>query len=115
MTYDKSADCLMRDVKPLFERWGVNAVSFGHSHVYERYRINGVNYTEAASIGNTYRGAKDPPCSTNLNVCPVADETRFRSFLTVLVDPARGISTEATQSSFESDKVGFLGRVFDRF
>ena len=96
MTYDKSADCLMRDVKPLFERWGVNAVSFGHSHVYERYRINGVNYIEAASMGNTYRGAKDPPCSTNLNVCPAVDETRFRSLLTVLVDPARGISAEAT-------------------
>jgi hypothetical protein len=115
MVYDKSADYLMRDLKPLYERWGVNGVSFGHSHVYERYRIGGVNYIEAASIGNTYRGAKDPPCSTNLGVCPIADETRFRSFLTVTVDAAAGIRAEATQSSLESNGIGFVGRVFDNF
>jgi hypothetical protein len=115
MVYDKSADYLMRDLKPLYERWGVSGVSFGHSHVYERYRINGVNYIEAASIGNTYRGAKDPPCSTNLEVCPIVDETRFRSFLTVTVDAAAGVRAEATQTSLESNGIGFVGRVFDRF
>ncbi|MBI4873717.1 MAG: metallophosphoesterase family protein [Acidobacteria bacterium] len=115
VTYDKSADYLMRDLKPLYESGGVNAASFGHSHVYERYRINGVHYIEAASIGNTYRGAKDPPCSTNLNVCPDADETRFRSFLTVSLDAAEGIVAEATQTSIETDQVGFVGRVWDRF
>ncbi|HEY3281160.1 MAG TPA: metallophosphoesterase family protein, partial [Armatimonadota bacterium] len=30
-------DYLQRDILPLFTQYGVNGVSFGHSHVYERY------------------------------------------------------------------------------
>jgi hypothetical protein len=59
-TYPADQDYLLRDIKPLYEKYGVNAVSFGHSHVYERYCFNGVNYIEAASIGNSYVNPSDP-------------------------------------------------------
>jgi hypothetical protein len=59
-TYPADQDYLLRDIKPLYEKYGVNAVSFGHSHVYERYLFNGVNYIEAASIGNSYVNPSDP-------------------------------------------------------
>ena len=29
-------------LRPMFEAYRVNAVNYGHSHVYERYLINGV-------------------------------------------------------------------------
>jgi hypothetical protein len=59
-TYPADQDYLLRDIKPLYEKYGVNGVSFGHSHVYERYCFNGVNYIEAASIGNSYVNPGDP-------------------------------------------------------
>lgn len=49
-TYPADQDYLLRDIKPLYEKYGVIAVSFDHSHVYDRYLFNGVNYIEAASM-----------------------------------------------------------------
>jgi hypothetical protein len=43
------------------EKHGVDAVSYGHTHVYERYRIYGIQYIEAASNGNNYLSPNDPP------------------------------------------------------
>lgn len=115
VTYDPAADHLLRDYKPLLEKYGVNAVSYGHSHVYERYVINGVNYIEAATIGNNYRSPNDPPCSPNNGACPVFEENRFRSFMVFSLDSRHGLTAEGIQASVEADGIGFIGRVFDSF
>lgn len=116
MLYPSQDDYLQRDIKPLFEKYGVNGVSFGHSHVYERYLINGVNYIEAASIGNTYRVPTDPSCSPN-GYCPVFENCNFRSFLLVSIDPASGMTAQGIQASEADDgsQTGGIGQVFDTF
>ena len=114
MTYPAEEDYLLRDLKPLLEKYGVNAVSYGHTHVYERYRINGIHYIEAASNGNNYRSPNDPPCSPN-GYCPEFEENRFRSFLLVSVDPQKGITAQGIQASMETNRIGSLGRAFDSF
>jgi hypothetical protein len=63
MIYPQNEDYALRDLKPLWEEYGVNAVSYGHAHVYERYTSNGIQYVEASSIGNTYRNGREPKCS----------------------------------------------------
>ena len=74
-------------LRPIYEAYGVNAVNFGHSHVYERYLINGVNYIEAASIGNNYRNTADPMHFSGNE--PIIEENNFRSFMRVTVRRAR--------------------------
>lgn len=100
-------------LKPIFETYGVNAVSYGHSHVYERYQVNGVNYIEAASMGNDYRVANDPYHPSGLK--PVIEENRFRSFLSVRTGPSMGLKAAGVQASVEADGVGYVGRIFDTF
>lgn len=94
-------------LKPIYEKYGVNAVSFGHSHVYERYLINGVNYIEAASIGNNYR-AEDDPYHPSGNK-PVFEKNDSRSFMLLTKDD-KGIYAKGIAAS-GSEK----GKVFDEF
>lgn len=103
-------------LRPIYEAYGVDAVNFGHSHVYERYYINGVNYIEAASIGNNYRNTADPfHPSGNL---PIIEENNFRSFMIVTVDE-NGMQGHGVQASVETSdvdtEVGYCGRVFETF
>ncbi len=114
MEYPADRDFLLRDLQPLFEEYGVNAVNFGHSHVYERYRVNGVSYIEAASIGNTYRTAKDPVCSPN-GPCPEFEWLPTRTVMFVSIYPSTGITAEGVQSSIAADGLGALGWAIDSF
>lgn len=99
-------------LRPIYEAYGVDAVNFGHSHVYERYRINDVNYIEAASIGNNYRGTSDPyHPSGNL---PIVEENNFRSIMLVHVG-TDGMTAKGIQASMEENGIGYIGRVFDAF
>ena len=103
-------------LRPIYEAYGVNAVNFGHSHVYERYLINGMHYIEAASIGNNYRATSDPyHFSGNL---PVKEENNFRSFMRVRVSE-QGMVGEGIQASVEASdvqtEVGYCGRIFETF
>ena len=103
-------------LRPIYEAYGVDAVNFGHSHVYERYYINGVNYIEAASIGNNYRNTADPfHPSGNL---PIIEENNFRSFMIVTADE-NGMQGHGVQASVETSdvetEVGYCGRVFETF
>ena len=117
MVYPPDQDYLLRDVKPLWEKVGVNAVSYGHAHVYERYSSNGIQYLEASSIGNTYRNGKDPACSGQEGgkYCPFVDRCGFRSFVVVSLDPDEGLIGRGIQASVEADGIGYRGRVFDSF
>jgi hypothetical protein len=99
-------------LRPLFEKNGVNAVNYGHSHVYERYFLNGVNYIEAASIGNNYRGTNDPYHPSGIN--PLLEVNDFRTFMLVRVD-RDGITASGMQASLEDNSIGYIGRVFDNF
>ena len=46
------ASCQLMDI---FRQGGVNGVSYGHSHVYERYFEKDVHYIEAAYLSVCYR------------------------------------------------------------
>jgi len=94
-------------LKPIYEKYGVDAVSFGHSHVYERYIINGVNYIEAASIGNNYRNDDDPYHPSGNK--PVFEKNDIRSFM-LLSKNSNGIFAQGIAAS-GADK----GGVFDSF
>ncbi len=99
-------------LRPIYEEYGVNAVNFGHSHVYERYLIDGVNYIEAASIGNNYRNTADPYHPSGNQ--PVIEENNFRSILLVHVGED-GMTAKGVQASVEENGIGYIGRVFDTF
>ncbi|MCL1875610.1 MAG: metallophosphoesterase family protein [Synergistaceae bacterium] len=97
-------------LRPLYEGYGVNAVNFGHSHVYERYLINGVNYIEAATLGNNYRGANDPLHFSG--IAPVFEQNDFRSCFVVTVTPDQMLGRAIAASEEGSYK---KGDVFDSF
>lgn len=94
-------------LRPLYEKYEVDAVSFGHSHVYERYLINGVNYIEAASIGNSYREEDDPYHPSGNR--PVFEKNDVRSFM-ILTKDDTGISAKGIAASGDAK-----GEVFDEF
>jgi hypothetical protein len=109
VVYPYGDDC-WNVLRPLYEKYEVNAVNFGHSHVYERYLINGVNYIEAATIGNNYRNANDPlHFSGN---APVVEQNAFRSFMVVTVAP-----NQMTGKGIAASEEGAYkkGEVFDSF
>ena len=114
--YPQEEDYVLRDLKPLWEKYAVHAVSYGHAHVYERYTSNGIQYVEASSIGNTYRNGKDPTCSGQEGgkYCPFVDRCGFRSFVAVSLEP-EGLIGRGIQASVEANGTGHLGRVFDSF
>ena len=97
---------------PLFARTGVCGVSYGHSHVYERYLIDGVHYIEAAYFGIKY-GKPDGQVNPS-GILPVSQQHDFRSFMIVSSD-GKGLRARAYQASVESCGCGFEGRVFDEF
>lgn len=99
-------------LRPLYEENGVCAVCFGHSHVYERYLVEGVHYIEAASIGNNYRDPADPYHPTGIK--PEVEFNDFRSFLHVTGTP-EGLQAEGIQASLPESGEGEIGQVFDSF
>lgn len=84
-TYEYPRDILYNDLRPLLEKYSVDLVIWGHSHVYEHYHVNGVHYMEASCIGNTYGfPTKEPHGLT-----PVYQNTEDRSFAFVQADDAK--------------------------
>ena len=63
----------------LFEKGRVNAVSYGHSHVYERYFTQGTHYIEAAYLSVCYREKNAALHPTGL--LPLVEDNSRRSFL----------------------------------
>ncbi len=97
---------------PLFVKTHVSAVSYGHSHVYERYLIDGVHYIEAAYMGVKY-GKPDGKVNPS-GIYPVNQQHDFRSYLVVSCGGGR-LRARAYQASMEPGGYGFEGRVFDEF
>jgi hypothetical protein len=53
--YPKKDDFLIRDIEPLFHKYGVDLVFYGHTHVWNRFRsTKGTNYLETSNGGNSY-------------------------------------------------------------
>ena len=99
-------------LRPLYEKYGVNAVNFGHSHVYERYLINKVNYIEAATLGNNYRGEDDPMHFSG--AVPIVEQNEFRSFL-IVASTAESLSAKAIRASDDGGGSTKVGEAFDEF
>lgn len=56
---------IVRDLKPVYEREGVNLVLQGHDHMYERGRVNGVTYLVTGGGGApVYTFPGDQPATT---------------------------------------------------
>lgn len=64
-----------------YSKHGVNAVSYGHSHVYERYYAAGVHYIEAANFTICYREHADPSHPSGL--LPIVEDNSQHSFLLI--------------------------------
>ena len=65
----------------IFEAGGVNGVSYGHSHVYERYYAKGAHYIEAANFTICYR-EENAPVHPSGRV-PIVEDNSGKSFLIV--------------------------------
>ena len=65
----------------VFEAGGVNGVSFGHSHVYERYYAKGAHYIEAANFTICYREQNAPAHPSGR--LPIVEDNSRKSFLMV--------------------------------
>lgn len=97
---------------PLFRETGVCGVNYGHSHVYERYEIDGVHYIEAAYMGVKY-GRSDGKVNPS-GIYPVNQQHDFRSYMIVSCD-GEHLRAKAYQASVEPNGYGYEGRVFDCF
>ena len=65
----------------LFEAGSLNAASYGHSHVYERYFAKGAHYIEAANFAICYR-EEDAPIHPSGRL-PIVEDNSRNSFLIV--------------------------------
>lgn len=65
----------------LYSKYGVNAVTFGHSHVYERYYRKTTHFIEAAYLSVCFRRGEAPIHPSGL--LPVVEDNSKRSFLIV--------------------------------
>lgn len=84
-TYEYPRDVLYNDVRPLLEKYGVNLVIWGHSHVYEHYQVGEIHYLEASCIGNTY----GLPTKEPHGLVPVYQNSDERSFAYIQTDKAK--------------------------
>jgi len=84
-TYEYPRDILYHDLRPLFEKYRVHLVIWGHSHVYEHYFLNGVHYMESSCIGNTYGFPTKEPHGLK----PIYQNAEDRSFAFVRADDSK--------------------------
>ena len=90
----------------MFSEYGVNAVSYGHSHVYERYFDKGVHCIEAAYLSVTYAGKNDKPHPSGR--LPVVEDNSRRSF--VILERKKGGIFATGYYASEGEPI-----VFDRY
>jgi Calcineurin-like phosphoesterase len=57
----------MRVYSPMFERYGVAAVFSGHSEMFERSLVNGINYYDVGVAGDGLRGSQSPSIARRNN------------------------------------------------
>lgn len=56
--YPRANDYIIRDVIPLLKMAGVQLVFYGHSHLWNRFKEDKINFLESSNVGNSY-GAHD--------------------------------------------------------
>lgn len=78
VSYPHDHETLLMD---LYSQNGVNAVTFGHSHVYERYYRTSTHYIEAAYLSVCYRRADDKSHPSGL--LPIVEDNSRRAFMIV--------------------------------
>lgn len=55
--YPIEQDYLVRNIVPLLEAASVQLVFYGHSHLWNRFISNGMNFLETSNVGNSYGAA----------------------------------------------------------
>ena len=87
----------VRDLKPLYEQFGVDVVFQGHDHLYERATLNGVNYIVTGGGGAPiYHSKIDQPPTT-----------QFRASV------HHRIRMKVTRKNLYLEAVGIDGKVID--
>lgn len=76
ISYPTDGGAMLIDI---FSKYGVNAVSYGHSHVYERYFTKGTHYIESAYLAITFARENSPLHPSGL--APVFEDNSRRSFM----------------------------------
>jgi len=91
----------------IYSENNVNGVSFGHSHVYERYYRKSTHYIEAAYFSKCFRGENEEPHPSGL--LPVMEDNSKRSFLIVERNEkglfASGFHTDDTENPFDTYQI----------
>ncbi len=78
VTYPYDYGSMLMD---LYSEYGINAVTFGHSHVYERYYRKNTHFIEAAYLSVCFRRGGEPLHPSGL--LPIVEDNSNRSFLIV--------------------------------
>lgn len=52
--YPQEKDYIIRDVVPLLKAAGVQLVFYGHSHLWNRFKEDNLNFLESSNVGNSY-------------------------------------------------------------
>lgn len=104
VSYPEDWGALLMD---LYEKYGVNGVSYGHSHVYERYFTRGTHYIEAAYLGCCCREHNAPLHPSGL--IPLVEDNSQQSFLIVERRPgglfATGYYSKAVPEVFDQYQI----------
>lgn len=59
--YQYDEDYAVNDLVPLFEKYHVNLVYYGHNHIVNHFQQNSVHYLESSNIGNSYGSYETTP------------------------------------------------------
>lgn len=95
------------DLMDLYSDYGVNAVTYGHSHVYERYYRKSTHYIEAAYLSVCFRNGGEPNHPSGL--IPIVENNSKPSFLIVERNSgglfAKGYFAEETPVIFDEYQI----------
>lgn len=101
--YTYPVDDLRNGLAPLLSTHGTHLVVNGHSHLYNRFFVDGVHYLETSHLGNTYGVTGDDP-SGHTSVRCLSDPAH--SYVTVLDTQVPGglVQTYCTQNGAVVDQ-----------
>ena len=99
---DYSEDYIHQALIPLYEKYGVSMVFYGHDHTLEHYYVRGIHYSQNASFGNTYGiGVNPEPHGQTA----VYESSSVRGFMWAQVTPEQ-ITCQVIQGGYKTPGAG---------